>query len=196
MNNAHTFQRLASYIIDVIIISIICSILTAGIPRSAKYNEASKNVSSIFGEYLDNEIGSEEAIDKLYENKYIVDKESIPQDLIFIVVTLGYFVAFAYYNKGQTVGKKLTRIKVVTIEDKDVSYTQMLVRGLLFSGCIFSIASVITILFIKSSQYFSTIGLIGYAHAIFVICSFIMIAYRKDKRGIHDLICGTKVVEC
>ena len=45
------------------------------------------------------------------------------------------------------------------------------------------VALVITIMLIKPSQYFSTIGVMGYAQFFLVICSFIMIVCRKDKRG-------------
>ena len=196
MNEAHTFQRIAAYIIDIILISFLCTIVTIGLPQSEKAENAQKESNELIEKYTNKEINESEYIDKLYETKYTILKETILSSVISLVVTFGYFAAFAYYNKGQTLGKKLMHIKVVSKEEKEVSYLQMITRTMIFNGCLASLLSIILILFIKSNQYIYTIGALEFIQSALIMASAIMVICRKDKKGLHDLICGTKVVEC
>lgn len=195
MSEAHTFQRISAYVIDILIISLISLILTAWIPKSKAYEDAIKEESNIINQYTNNEISNREYIDKMYENRYIVDKESIMDTLISVVLMLGYFNAFQYYNKGQTIGKKIMHIKVVNKKGKEASYLQLLGRSLIIHGCFTSLLSVIILLFINSNQYAYTVGIIQMLQTIITIVAIIMVICRKDKKGIHDLICQTKVIE-
>lgn len=192
---AHTFQRIVAYIIDIFIIAIIAIILTIGIPESKKYKEAQKQESTLMDDYTNKKINEAEYIDKLYEARYTMSKESIATSLITVVITFGYFAGLTYYNKGQTLGKKLLHIKVVSEDSKEASYAQLIGRVLIHNGCLTSILSLIIIFFIKSNQYLYTIGILEFIQSIIMITSFIMIICRNDKRGLHDLICKTKVVE-
>ncbi len=82
------------------------------------------------------------------------------------------FVLYATYftfctgKWGQTLGKRATGVKVVRTDGSSVSYLRSLARYL---------ASILSGL---------TLG-IGY----------LMIAFSANKRGLHDLICGTKVIK-
>ena len=35
----------------------------------------------------------------------------------------------------------------------------------------------------------------SYIETFFIVVSFFMVLYRKDKRGLHDMISGTKVID-
>ena len=195
MKEAHTLQRISAYIIDILIITFISLLLTSWIPKSEKYKTAQKEETNIMSQYTNKEINESEYIDKFYENRYIMEKENITETLISIVLMLGYFVAFQYYNKGQTVGKKLMHIKVVNNKGKEASYMQLFGRSLIIHGCFTSLLSVILLLFIKSNQYSYTVGIVQIIQSIITIATIIMVICRKDKRGLHDLICQTKVIE-
>ncbi len=196
MSNSHTFQRISAYFIDVFLITLISVILTIGIPNSKKYDNALKENDSLISDYVDNKITESEYIDRIYKTKYTMEKESITTSLISVVVTFAYFAGFAYYSKGQTLGKKLLRIKVVSKDGNEASYLKMMFRALIHNGCLTSILSIILILFIKSNQYMYTIGVLEMLQSVIMISSIIMIICRKDKKGLHDLVCGTTVVEC
>ena len=196
MNTASTKQRIIAYMIDIIIVSIISSIITLGIPRSRLYNETKKDTERILGEYIDNKMNMNEATDSFFENQYILSKENVPVAIIELTLTIGYFVLFAYYNKGQTIGKKYAHIRVVTIEGEDVNYSQLFGRTLIINGCLLSIISLALIGIINSNQYANTIGLMGLVQSILTLCAIVMVARRSDKRGLHDILFKTKVIEC
>ena len=188
--------RVAAYIIDVIIVSVIVSLLTFGIQKSRQYTETKNDMGRILSEYFDSKISMNEAADAAFENQYILDKEDVPNNLIELVITVGYFVLFAYYNKGQTFGKKLVHIRVISNDGEDANYSQLFGRALIINGCLSSIISLAIIGFIKPNQYVHTIGLIGLLQSIMIICTIIMVAKRKDGRGLHDIISKTRVIEC
>lgn len=196
MKSAHTYQRIVAFIIDIIIINIVVSLLTSGIPESKNYVEAKESTNNLVEKYINGDIESREAIDSLYDNKYIMDKESIPNNLISLVITIGYFVVFGYYNKGQTFGKKLMHIRIVNNEGQDVNYIQLFGRSLIIHEAFLVITSMILIGLVSKNQYLHITGIIDIIQTIAVICSIIMIATRDDKRGLHDIVFKTKVIEC
>ncbi|MCW8894874.1 MAG: RDD family protein [Sulfurimonas sp.] len=87
-------------------------------------------------------------------------------ELINIIVLLTVYMIFWKKYKGATPGKKFVHVKIVDAKTfEDINNTQALTRSF---GYIVS-----TLAF-----------LIG----------FIMIGFRKDKRGLHDLLAGTVVI--
>ena len=90
--------------------------------------------------------------------------EVVRNFIINILVSISYETVLIGYN-GQTIGKLLTKIKVVNIDGSQLSYSKSFGRV---------ISKFLNIL---------TFG-IGY----------LFVAFRKDKRGLHDLIVDTKVI--
>jgi uncharacterized RDD family membrane protein YckC len=91
------------------------------------------------------------------------------QMLIMLFSTLSgvfYYVFFTGYS-GQTPGKMVLRLKVVRLDDTQVSYGQALIR--------------------------ETIG--KFISGIVLGIGYLMVALRSDKRALHDLMADTKVVK-
>lgn len=195
MKNAFTYQRVVAYLIDIIIVGIITSLLTFWIPQSEKYESAIKEEEEYFELYTDKKIEINEYVDKVYETRYILEKETVFSSIVSIVITFAYFATFQYYN-GQTLGKKLMHIKVVSSDEKELTHLQLAIRALIINECFFGIVSTIMIFLINSNQYLYTIGLVEFIQVIVVFISFLMVVARKDKKGLHDILCKTEVVLC
>ena len=195
MKNAFTYQRVVAYLIDIIIVGIITSLLTFWIPQSEKYESAIKEEEEYFELYTDKKIEINEYVDKVYETRYILEKETVFSSIVSIVITFAYFATFQYYN-GQTLGKKLMHIKVVSSDEKELTHLQLAIRALIINECFFGIVSTIMLFLIKSDQYLYTVGLVEFIQVIVVFISFLMVVVRKDKKGLHDILCKTKVVLC
>lgn len=91
---------------------------------------------------------------------------SLKWELLFEVSVLVVTMLFWRRWRGATPGKKLVKIKIVDYKTyQDIDNKQALTRSL---GYIIS-----TLLF-----------LVG----------FLMVAFRKDKRGLHDMLAGTVVI--
>ncbi|WP_044565063.1 RDD family protein [Anaerococcus provencensis] len=48
--------------------------------------------------------------------------------LIYWILTLAYFTLTTYFNKGQTLGKMITNIRVVSIDGSDLDFLQIVSR--------------------------------------------------------------------
>lgn len=192
---AHSFTRMISFLIDTVILSLILGLLTFWVPESKAHKDAVESQNNLLIEYSENKIDFDTFIDKNIENQYVIDKESILVTLVSCILSIGYFGTFAYYNDGQTLGKKLLKIKVTSNNGKEVKHSTYILRSLILSGVLFSLISCVLLLFIESNQYLYTVYLVSLVSSLVTIISCLMIAFRKDKRTIHDLICNTKVVE-
>jgi uncharacterized RDD family membrane protein YckC len=85
--------------------------------------------------------------------------------LLVIVIEIAYFVYF-WSSSGQTPGKKIMGIKVVTTDGQLVSFGKAFLR------------------------------LVGYVISGFVFClGFIWIIFDSNKQGWHDKIAGTYVIK-
>lgn len=102
-------------------------------------------------------------------NPHALDKQPDPSffwELIFEISVFVVTIIFWEKWRGATPGKKLMRIKIIDKKThKDISNKQAITRSL------------------------------GYipSMAIFFI-GFLMVAFRKDKRALHDMLAGTLVV--
>lgn len=89
--------------------------------------------------------------------------------MILFLVIHGYYLA----SNGQTVGKKLLDIKIVDLNGDKPEFTSLIAKRYLPIWLV--------------SQIPIIGGIITLADALFI--------FRKDKRCIHDIIAGTRVVE-
>ena len=48
--------------------------------------------------------------------------------LVYWIITLAYFTLTTYFNKGQTLGKMITNIRVVSIDGSDLDFLQIVSR--------------------------------------------------------------------
>lgn len=54
--------------------------------------------------------------------------DSLPYDVLAIVIYLSYFTLMTKLNKGQTIGKMIFGIRVICLTEKDLSWKTVLVR--------------------------------------------------------------------
>lgn len=188
------FERLGSYILDSFIVSIIFSLICMGI--STTESNTKKMMAELDDKLMDKTITVEQYAEEYQELLYDYQKENILVTSISISLTIAYYAIFQYMNKGQTLGKKIMRIKVV---DKDTEKPLTILKGCLRSTFIYNILSgtiCIPLLYIlKENTYFITYSMLVIIEMIFILISAMFVLYRKDKRGLHDIITNTVVIK-
>ena len=130
------FERLGAYFIDIIIVSFIFSIICLGFGNYESNTE--KLIQELDNQLIEGSITPEVYLDEYSDALYDYQKENVLQSGISVALTIAYFVVFQYMNKGQTIGKKLLKIKVV---DKDTKEPISILKGLLRSFIVLSILS-------------------------------------------------------
>lgn len=195
MNKVYFLQRAIAYFIDVLIVAIIGSIIGYFlIFRTDSYNDAVKKISDIPSMVLSGKIENEKDLDEYMKYSYIVQKNSGLSTVVELIISIFYFGTFAYYNNGKTIGKKLMKIKVVSSSDTELSHGKFIIRASLITGLYTSFLSLFSLFFNDYVKYFNYDLLFSNIYSIFVITCIIMIIFRKDNRGLHDLIVKSKIV--
>lgn len=186
------FKRLGAYLLDFIIVTFIVSIITVNFKTN---NEIINKMSSLISDVASEEITLEEYSNQIFEINYEYQRAIVPSTIVSVVINVVYFIVFAFLNKGQTLGKKIFKIKVVNQDGKNPSIWNMLLRSIWLYGIITGIVNIIGVyvLNVKLFNYTSTTA--NYVYYGFIIISFFMVIYKKDGRGIHDIIGRTSVKE-
>ncbi len=195
INRANTLERLLSFIIDMFIVSTISLVLTFWMPLTSNYHEASKKMNDINNQRMEGKITEVEWVKERDEQNYIMKREYLTQTAVGVVVLIAYYVTYTYYNNGQTLGKKIVKIKVVNEEGKTPSQLHLLLRAGIINSVFLSILSPILIMFLSKDNYISYFGYLSSFMSIIMLSSLLMIAIRNDKRGVHDLVSSTDVVK-
>ncbi len=190
--NTNFFTRASAYIIDAIIVLLLLNIITMPIKvdahNSAKLEDLTKQVAS-------GEITTKEYYEEYADLYYDIQKDGAPINAISIILTIGYFVGFGYLNKGQTIGKKLFGIRVVNKTGKPVTLKQIALRSLFIYSLFSAIINIILVFIIGRESYYITSTIFTMIDTILILVTVILILFREDKRGLHDIIASTKVIK-
>lgn len=188
-----TFKRVLAYAIDFLLVMLISSLFS----KIELLNPTMDEYSKMYDEYvkytekLDSvDLNSQELVDMNYQ----LSKSGIYISIINIVVTFLYFSIFQYFNKGQTIGKKLCKVKVTSINNEVPKFYQILLRTLIINSIFISTLLILSLCILSKSAYNTCSQVLQVVDMILVFSSIIMILFRKDGRGLHDLVANTKVV--
>ena len=134
------FVRLAAYLVDLLIVGIALLIIKIPIWISALATPNNIVVKDIIFDY------------------------SI-KDIVLYLLKVAYFVLLTYYT-GSTLGKKLFHLKVISSEERDMTFFEVIFR--------------------------ESVG--RFLASVIINIGYIMIGIDKEKRGLHDLLSDTSVV--
>ena len=189
-----SYKRILAYLIDILIVTCIATILTMFIPVSEEYVNQMNELNEVLEDYSSGDILETEYLEKFNDISYIVNKESVQVSVVSVVLSIIYFVVLAYYMNGQTLGKKITRIKVVSSNSKKLTMNNYLIRSLLVDSILMNTISIVTILFLEKSSYLKVYDATSTIFGAIYVVIFAMILFRQDGRGLHDLLANTKVI--
>lgn len=188
-------KRLLAYFIDIIILSLILTFVGLFIPSNSNLVNLNNELISINNNFMNQEIDAITFINQYSNIGYSIGRELFLSNLISVVIGIVYFIVFPLYNGGQSIGKKVIGLKIVSVDDSDVSSNSLLIRYLLMESIGTTIISMCLIFVIKDFYYILCDSILSFLQFLVVIISAFMVIYRRDKRSLPDLIAGTKVIE-
>lgn len=194
MEKAYVFPRVLAYFIDVIIISILATLLCSVLPNQENLDTLEKEYTSLQEKYLNAEIDDEEYVNQTKIITYDIDYQSVPSSIISISLYLLYFVIFQNYNKGQTLGKKIMKVKIVSNDDQDLTINNYLYRSCILNGLLVNLINLILVLFMDRNYYFYVSFTLQFIQIVLILITIFMVLFKKDGRGLHDKVANTKVV--
>lgn len=125
---------------------------------------------------------------------YLLNKAGISNSIITVVCTILYFGVLQYLLKGQTIGKKLFKLKVVSASDKKINILNYLLRSLIVNDVLLNTITVIFLIESTQKVYTSANEIIGTIISVIEAIIIFLVLTREDQRGIHDLLFNTKVI--
>lgn len=187
-------KRLVAFILDILIFSLIFEIFTMIIPESNNVNVLNSQLSALSESVLNNELTISTYFNQYAGIIHSLDKELFLNNLFNLVLMIGYFAVLPFYYNGQTLGKKIMKIKVVK-DDGELTMNDLIIRNIIINGFLFSLIGFAIIFLVSDLTYFIIISILCFIEILLVIISIFMILYRHDKKGLHDLWCKTSVIE-
>ena len=132
--------------------------------------------------------------DQFYDINYSLEKNMMIYNVIYIVMIIIYFGLLPIFTNGQTIGKRLLCLKVVTKDGKDAGFVRYTVRSLILYQSVFTIIQMILVGTLSVDNYYTAIDFVTIARDLVYYVILFMVMVRIDGRGLHDFIAGTKVV--
>lgn len=191
-------KRFIAFIIDIFIVSIISETLSSinfiNIFKE-DYKEKYYEYEKIYDSFLEEEISINEYNEKVIYYNFELSKLSSISNTIYMIIFLSYFVGINCLYEGQTIGKKIMNIKIVSENNIKINGWIYLLRTLLITGIFSTFLLTISTMILNKEIYYSFSYIIGLIQYIFQLVVCISILLNKNGKGLHDVICKTKVVE-
>jgi uncharacterized RDD family membrane protein YckC len=172
---------------------LLFSIVTIGI-SSTKVDKLEQQLMDAQRDYLYGNIEQNDYVNELISLNYDIARSSVVINTIYVALLIGYFGVFQYMNKGQTIGKKVLKIRIVE-NDKEPSLLAIFARTLIINQIFLNIMAILFVYVLNDCIYLVVYGSLYFVNLIFIFVSALMILFRDDKRGLHDMISRTSVVE-
>lgn len=190
-------KRIGAYLIDMFIILIVSNILSGFLPNSDKMSKISNESGTVISNYVEAVKSNSEDIDKYVEElndfNYELAKVSVSSNLLSVFLYILYFVVFQRYNNGQTIGKSLFKIEIVSKDEEEITIKQMIIRGVILFSVITTLLDALVISIFNQSAYDSTSTFIMLLECcIFLSCA---IPVLLNKTGLHEILSKTTVEE-
>ena len=193
--NAGFFKRFLAFGIDFLIVNLIIGIVSMGI-STTKADSLNKQLMELQNSVMTGEITVEEFTNQSTSIMYDMERASLPSDIVTVIIFIGYFIVFQYMNKGQTLGKKLFKIKIVEGKKKEKPrLSTVIVRSMLIDMILMRLIIIVFAVALDSYGFVMIYGLCSMLYMIFIFVCVFMMLFRKDKMSLHDMITHSNVVE-
>lgn len=207
--NKYVYRRISAFLIDIFLVTFISTIFS-----SISYvNPFIGNYKVAYDEYRENYKSESESVltnptiknvvdysNKMSKQIYKIDYSMLFNNIYYLVFSFLYFVLFAYFTNGQTLGKKLFKLKVVRQDGEKLKLSNLMLRTLLSGSSIFMGVNIIVViqlllLMIPQNQvYFYAILFSSMISYVIEIIGLILL-FSKEHRSLDDIIGSTKVID-
>ena len=187
-------KRVVAYLLDFFLVTFI-STLIFYLPIFHKDFEEYNKYSQTEVDIVMGKDEKEYSEDELNTLEYNLNRSMLPVLIINLGMLNIYFGVLQYCFNGQTLGKKLMKIRVVSNEKTKINPSLFMLRSVLVSNSIPSLINILLLLFVSKEtwvEYYSYCGLLQ-STLTFLMLGFML--FRSDERGLHDLFSNTKVIK-
>ena len=196
MNNKKPsfFKRSIAFLTDFVIVMLISGVITTIFINNDDYKVHTEKLLEITSKHNAGEISDEEYLEEYNDVYYYMTKESIDVTLVNSSVAIIYYVILCFYCNGITLGKYLLKLRIVGAKDQKLNLGNYLIRALLVDLILSNLASIICVMILSKESFIAIYPKVSSVFVLFLLSSMLLIVYRDDGRGLHDILAKTKVV--
>ncbi len=186
--------RCLAYIIDGFLVLFLSALLSAPFVNSDQMLELAEESRSIVQKYSQNEMTEQEYLVEASNLEYKMARSMELISIFIILVSVVYYVVLPIFLNGQTLGKKIFGMKIISTYG-DLNANQLIFRTFLADFLLLNIISVLFLMFASRNIYLNCIELFTLAQYTITFASIIMVIVNKEGLAIHDGLVHTKVVK-
>ncbi len=187
-------KRVVAYLLDFFLVTFI-STLIFYLPIFHKDFEEYNKYSQTEVDIVMGKDEKEYSEDELNTLEYNLNRSMLPVLIINLGMLNIYFGVLQYCFNGQTLGKKLMKIRVVSNEKKKINPSLFMLRSVLVSNSIPSLINILLLLFVSKETWVEYYSYCGLLQSTLTLLMLGFVLFREDERGLHDLISNTKVIK-
>ena len=95
-------QRVLAFLIDLVLISIITSLITMFVPVNDTATKLYEEQNRVLEGYVEGTVSMEEYVNQMVDLSYDISRQTVIVSIVTIVISLLYYVVYPCYNNGQT----------------------------------------------------------------------------------------------
>lgn len=195
MKKASFLERFVAHLIDIFLVSFVAILLSYPFLDFKSIEKLDDSYTEVVEKALNDEIDVKVFTSESARVAYQLGaKQGITSILTLVIIVL-YFVVYQFYNDGQTIGKKIMKIKVISSNEKRLTMDNYIYRSMIINSLLINILIFILLLIGKDMIYFVGVGCLRFIDYLLIIISGIMIISSKSKRGLQDIIANTDVIK-
>jgi len=191
--NAKFGRRLIAYLIDFIFIASILMILANFIPKSSNFDFLNQDMNALTEQAMNNEITFESYLREYTNYLREADKMNLLYNIISLIVIVIYYDIIPIFTKS-TLGKYIMKLRIER-KNKKLNFLNLFTRSIIDQGLLISLITIFMVQIVSNKTYLITIFIFGIIQILLVIISSFMILYRRDKRGLQDILSDSKIVK-
>ncbi len=191
-NKASLLRRILAFLIDFALVTIVVVAISSLLPKNnnidvlnREFNDTVSNMENVSFSVSFNQMAL------IYKD---LDQARIMYSVINAVMIFIYFIFIPYFFDGKTVGKKILKIKTVRNDKECLSLKNLVIKNMIDTGLMYMLFSLMLIYILPGYSYFIFVIALSILQISLIVASICMIIKRKDKRGLNDILSGTKVV--
>lgn len=189
-----SLKRIIAFVIDIVIVSLVVSLinLLPFDPYKDKYKDAYEKYNEVVQKSTEDE--KNDYKDEIIELNYEVYKYRTYSSMFSATALILYFGVLPLVMNGQTLGKKIMKLRVVSNNEKKLNFWKYLIRIVILNNIWLSLINVGAVYVVSGVKFYYVTYVISMLSSLIYMLNLIMVMFRKDNRGLHDMVAGTKVI--
>lgn len=190
-----SLKRIIAFVIDIVIVSLVVSLinLLPLDPYKDKYKDTYEKYNEVVQKSTEDE--KNDYKDEIIELNYEVYKYRTYSSMFSATALILYFGVLPLVMNGQTLGKKIMKLRVVSNNEKKLNFWKYLIRIVILNNIWLSLINIGAVYVVSGVKFYYVTYVISMLSSLIYMLNLIMVMFRKDNRGLHDMIAGTKVIE-